>query len=174
MNPVRTVIASLVTCLALTLPLTAQANQLWSWSYSNTGGDSISASGTFETLGNALTPESILSITGTRNGAAITGLVPLGTDGGFSYDNKFQALAPFFNNDGVLFNVPSPVGHVNLYSVGAQLYDYTYSAIPPSSRIGAGTPVTFSVAAVPEPETYAMLLAGLGLMGFIARRRTQY
>ena len=26
-------------------------------------------------------------------------------------------------------------------------------------------------AAVPEPETYAMLLAGLGLMGFAARRR---
>jgi len=27
------------------------------------------------------------------------------------------------------------------------------------------------VTAVPEPETYAMLLAGLGLMGTIARRR---
>jgi len=27
------------------------------------------------------------------------------------------------------------------------------------------------LAAVPEPETYAMLLAGLGVMGFIARRR---
>ena len=27
------------------------------------------------------------------------------------------------------------------------------------------------VASVPEPETYAMLLAGLGLIGFIARRR---
>jgi len=27
------------------------------------------------------------------------------------------------------------------------------------------------VSAVPEPETYAMLLAGLGLMGFVARRR---
>lgn len=27
------------------------------------------------------------------------------------------------------------------------------------------------IPAVPEPETYAMLLAGLGLMGFIARRR---
>jgi len=28
-----------------------------------------------------------------------------------------------------------------------------------------------SVTAVPEPETYAMLLAGLGLVGFMARRR---
>ena len=30
-----------------------------------------------------------------------------------------------------------------------------------------------TVAAVPEPETYAMLLAGLGLRGFVARRRQQ-
>jgi hypothetical protein len=29
------------------------------------------------------------------------------------------------------------------------------------------------VTAVPEPETYAMLLAGLGLVGFMARRRKQ-
>lgn len=31
--------------------------------------------------------------------------------------------------------------------------------------------VTFGVAAVPEPETYALMLAGLGLVGFAARRR---
>ena len=30
-----------------------------------------------------------------------------------------------------------------------------------------------SVTAVPEPETYAMMLAGLGLLGFSARRRKQ-
>jgi hypothetical protein len=29
----------------------------------------------------------------------------------------------------------------------------------------------FAVRAVPEPETYAMLLAGLGIVGFVARRR---
>jgi len=29
------------------------------------------------------------------------------------------------------------------------------------------------VAAVPEPETYAMMLAGLGLINFVARRRKQ-
>jgi hypothetical protein len=30
---------------------------------------------------------------------------------------------------------------------------------------------TVSVTAVPEPETYAMMLAGLGLVGWSARRR---
>ncbi|HEV3009445.1 MAG TPA: PEP-CTERM sorting domain-containing protein [Burkholderiales bacterium] len=29
----------------------------------------------------------------------------------------------------------------------------------------------FATAAIPEPETYALLLAGLGLLGFVARRR---
>jgi hypothetical protein len=30
-----------------------------------------------------------------------------------------------------------------------------------------------AVTSVPEPETYAMLMAGLGLVGFMARRRKQ-
>ncbi|WP_317203807.1 CCXG family PEP-CTERM protein [Janthinobacterium sp.] len=43
-------------------------------------------------------------------------------------------------------------------------------------KIGGGNFTTFAstdglIAAVPEPETYAMLLAGLGLLGFTARRR---
>jgi len=41
---------------------------------------------------------------------------------------------------------------------------------------GAGSPWLYSSSfthAIPEPETYAMLLAGLALMGFVARRRQQ-
>jgi hypothetical protein len=37
----------------------------------------------------------------------------------------------------------------------------------------AAFPTDSNVVAVPEPETYAMLLAGLGLLGFAARRRKQ-
>jgi hypothetical protein len=44
-----------------------------------------------------------------------------------------------------------------------------------SAATGAGfsdqTITAWSMAPVPEPETYAMLLAGLGLMGSIARRQ---
>ncbi len=41
------------------------------------------------------------------------------------------------------------------------------------SNPGAWTVPVPAVPAVPEPETYAMMLAGLGLIGFIARRRKQ-
>lgn len=32
---------------------------------------------------------------------------------------------------------------------------------------------TGAVAAIPEPETYLLMLAGLGVLGFAARRRRQ-
>ena len=38
---------------------------------------------------------------------------------------------------------------------------------------GLTGPIGNGVPAIPEPETYAMMLAGLGLLGFVARRRRQ-
>jgi hypothetical protein len=38
---------------------------------------------------------------------------------------------------------------------------------------GHGSLLSQTIPAIPEPETYAMMLAGLGLLGFVARRRRQ-
>ena len=43
--------------------------------------------------------------------------------------------------------------------------------IAPFTGVAPTRAEAFTVAAVPEPETYAMMMAGLGLLGFIARSR---
>ena len=47
----------------------------------------------------------------------------------------------------------------------------TFSAAGLSDSLGTSLDNVSLTAAVPEPETYGMMIAGLGLMGFIARRR---
>jgi hypothetical protein len=73
-----------------------------------------------------------------------------------------------------------PVDPVSILGGGIQgvgsygLSDSSLNLAYDIGSIAAGTSVTIGyeyVFAVPEPETYAMLLAGLGLMGFVARRR---
>jgi len=58
----------------------------------------------------------------------------------------------------------------NSSSVGSGWYYYKATGFVSGTKAGHYS-ITSDVSAVPEPETYAMLLAGLGALGFLARRR---
>jgi hypothetical protein len=154
---------------SLTFATAAHANTMWDFSYSGGG---VSASGSFETIGNGSTPSEVTAITGTYSDGFITdgvidGVVALGTDSGrFNYDNDFGGT-PVFSNPGLLFDV-NGTQHVNIYSAGTDFYNVTYE--------NGGTPntlVTLEVTAVPEPTSMALLLAGLGALGIASRRRNR-
>lgn len=59
-----------------------------------------------------------------------------------------------------------------LKKVSATTYGNAYGASTFAMTSNGALSYTVAAAPVPEADTWAMLLAGLGLMGFIARRRT--
>jgi len=69
---------------------------------------------------------------------------------------------------------PSAAGF-SFHNVAAGTYTIKASGMLDNSGMIHGTALgaSYSVTAVPEPETYGMLLAGLGVMGLIARRKAK-
>ena len=59
--------------------------------------------------------------------------------------------------------------------IGTETVHFTLnmSRLAGSYNDGYADNLSFVLSPVPEPETYAMFMAGLGLMGFLARRRKQ-
>ena len=51
---------------------------------------------------------------------------------------------------------------------GAKITSLSFNNVPSTDAFETAN---YSVTPVPEPETYALLLAGLGAVGFVARRR---
>ncbi|WP_292921405.1 PEP-CTERM sorting domain-containing protein [Nitrosomonas sp.] len=62
-------------------------------------------------------------------------------------------------------------------SFDSAIFSYTDSFFNPFTGGGVASTglieIVDNISLVPEPETYAMLLAGLGLIGFMARRRKE-
>lgn len=71
------------------------------------------------------------------------------------------------------FEIDAATGELIVTTWGIPDYSYDELIANPDLITGLTPQIVsrFSVTAVPEPESYAMLLAGLGLVGFVARRR---
>ncbi len=128
------------------------------------------------------------SVSTSSNYALLTANSTLGSNvtGVTSFDWFFQAndYLPF-NDYGYMtngsFNSLSNVATVgnygnsgwNTYTFGSAYTGYLAFGVTNvlDNSLSSQLHITNVIAAVPEPETYAMLLAGLSLLGFSARRR---
>lgn len=159
----------LVTTLAL--PMSAYAVEwTWSWTGSEATCPSVcnAGSGTLTTNDLLSGTYLITAMTGTWNTANITGLLPVGTQvvPGFPSDNLLSEFPPQQLTDKGLSFETSTRERVNLYHQGSY---FAYSS--GTSFDDPGFFTATQVAAVPEPGTYALMLAGLGLAGVAAKRR---
>lgn len=107
---------------------------------------------------------------------------PLSIPGAENFNTVISSISLYSNADGILFNgddtnvasflVPggNTIGFTGEPSLGGSMY-ISISGIANGS-LGGLYSGSISVSAIPEPETYAMLLAGLGIIGAIVRRRS--
>lgn len=87
---------------------------------------------------------------------------------------RLNANAPSATPDYAAYVGPRS-GLASLDAYKAQIYNLNNWSVDTTNGAYAGTipdTTAFSVTAVPEPGSYAMFLAGLGLLGAIARRRS--
>ncbi len=86
----------------------------------------------------------------------------------------FPSTAPGIGNAGFVFALDA-AQQAQATAQGAFSSSTNVLGLVASASNATGGMETFfvapSITAIPEPETYAMMLSGLGLLGFIARRR---
>ena len=84
-------------------------------------------------------------------------------------DNR-GAVATGLGNSMQLFFAGTP-GNVGYDVNAAGMHTFSLSVSDANSVLLGSVAISANVVAVPEPESYALLMSGLGVLGFLARRR---
>lgn len=153
---------------------------VFNWSYNVTNGAPLFAGGSFTTSDvlNSAGLYDILSITGSVSGDVITGLVTnpnqpnVTANSLFYYDNNYTGGNPFLTNAGVLFSTVSNSAYVwNLFSNAPDSYSLWFGDPNTGSYLGSSDGTMTLTRAVPEPSSWALMLFGFGIVGYVMRKR---
>ena len=123
------------------------------------------------TLDSSVTKTLIFNLSGDANWGNMSMNVLSGYNVLFNFTDAQQVN---FNSISVLGSVLAPnavIGGSNGNITGTVVAGDWNANLTLGNKAFVASDVAGFVSAVPEPETYAMLLAGLGLVGFAARRR---
>jgi hypothetical protein len=168
----------------LLLSATSAYADTFQFSYSGGG---VSASGLLNATPIGGGVYQVTSISGTRNGQPITGLVPCSPippatyciGFGFGYDNLlFPASTVQLDIQALLFTVQGVPNPVNLYGIADSPFppyvDLTWELAPDGiHRLYTGIPVDLSITRV-TPEPSAVLLFGSGLVALAGAMRRKW
>ncbi|MDE2399205.1 MAG: hypothetical protein KGM91_27500 [Burkholderiales bacterium] len=168
-------IAALALAAGLLAVPPASAALIWNWSYSS---DGIAASGTFTTgdVADAAGYYDISAITGTRNGVAITGLTPAGTEipnnAGFPVDDLIasSSMGAQITGNGFGYSLADGTS-VNPFYADWSIPASYHEVLTSASAFLAETPIVFSASPLPEPASAGLVAAGLLALGWAGGRR---
>lgn len=170
---------------ALTLLASASQATAWDWAFAGESGtfttDGTGAAGTYTVSDFSVKASAVGSTLGSQSGGAyFSGPYSTGEPYTFDWDGSsvtgWHHLTGNNSFDWIVYGQTSDTDKSYFFGWDNGNVNNPKSAAYYSARVGQVSVGQVSVSlatSVPEPETYALMLAGLGVLGWTARRRAQ-